>query len=129
MEVGVLLHVEINELGDTAAVSSGERRVQGPAVEPPEALREDREHIVPGQELDLGGNRRDLDGNALDVRSSKRLEVAREASLGLPLSQDGLAELVQVGANIVRGATRQVSTQRGVLAGQNHPPHLSPNPS
>jgi hypothetical protein len=99
LEVPMLFHVQGDELRDAAAVGANVGRSHRLAIQPPQTLRENREDVLPGQQLQLGGDRRDLDRDALDVGPGYGCESAQEARLGLLLAHDGLAELIEVDAH------------------------------
>jgi hypothetical protein len=128
VEVPVLLHVEAHELRHAVTVRASQRRLHRGAVEPPQPFREDREHVVPGEQLELGRDRRDLDGDALDARPRERVEGARQARLGLAFTDDGLAELVHVDAYAFPHAAVEGALQRSGLPRHDHAGRLAAHP-
>jgi hypothetical protein len=120
LEVPILLHVQVDELGNLAAVRPGEARSRGGPVEQLHAIAENLDRVTPGDRSELRVERRDLDGDHLDRRELQRREVRLQATPRFVLSEQRLAEEIHVHANPVCATLLEVPGQVLLLGRQDH---------
>ncbi len=104
VEVLVLLHVEVDELGG--------RRLRRQLVQRGQALDDLVDGLVERPHRQLRDDARHLDGDVVHVVAGEQLARAREAARGLLLAEDGLAEQVEVEAG---SALAQLGDRRAEL--------------
>ena len=100
VEVGVLLHVEVDELRRAAG-----RLRQGQRVERNQAVRDPLDRLVERPQRELARDGGDLHRHVVDVVAGEQLEGSGEAVLRLAFAEHGLAQQVEVEAGAV-GAQR-----------------------
>ena len=101
VEVAVLLHVEVDELGRAALAAR-----RGELVEGRELGHDLRDGLVERPHRELADDARHLDRDVVDVVAREELVGAREAPVGLGLAEHRLAEQVEVEA-VARLAKRR----------------------
>ena len=119
LEVLVLLHVEVDELRPG-------RRLRSLAVEGAEALDDVVDGLVEGPHRDLRSDRGDLDGDVVDVLAGEQTVGLLEVVVGLPVTEHGLTEEVDVEAVTVGGQRRHGLAELLVAGVDDHvPDHLA----
>jgi hypothetical protein len=117
VQVVVGLHVEVHE--------RRRDRGAGCSVQGAKSLREHVDGAVERQRVDLRVDRGDLDRDVVDVRPGDGREDRLEPVPGLVLAEHGLAQRVDVLVVARSSAAREVTSQSGVLARQDHPGGLA----
>ncbi len=119
VEVAVLLHVEVHELGRHPPVRVAIVMPLRLAVEGAQPVLHHLHGVAERGEVDLARHRGDLHRDVLDVVAGQQREIRLEPPRRLGLAQDGLAELVQVETDARGAALGEVAAQVRVLAGQD----------
>ncbi len=88
LEVGVLLHVEVDE--------RRRRRRDGGVVDAPQGGADALDGVLERVHVEQGADRRDLHGDVVDVGTLQRGDHPRDALLCLGVGEDRLAEDVEV---------------------------------
>ena len=104
IEIAVLLHVQIDELG--------RRRGRRPAVEMAQGPGDPLHRSLEVDQRQPGGHRRHLDRDAVHVRTAQQGLHRRRASLRLLPPEDGLAQEVHVGSPALTAQAGQPTTER-----------------
>ena len=119
VEVAVLLHVEVDELRRDPPVRMPVPVVRGRPVERPQPLGDARDRVPERDEVDLAEDGRDLHGDVLDVVAGQEREIGLQATRGLRVAEDGLAELVEVQAEPGLSPLLEIAPEVLLLAGQD----------
>ena len=117
--VAVLLHVEVDELGDDRAVGAREAALGGGAVEQLQPVAQHVHRVLASQRGDLRVDRRDLDRDDFDLRPLQGREVRLQAALGLGLAEQRLAEVVDVHPQPFAAALLEMLAEQ-LLLGRQH---------
>jgi hypothetical protein len=112
VHVAVLLHVEVDELGNAGAVRSDMKEVSRRPVEHLHALAQHVHGVLARQRGDLRVDRRDLDRHHLDLRHLQALQDRLEPPCRLALAEDRLPEEVHVHAHALGATIGKVSGEQ-----------------
>ena len=121
VEVVVRLHVQVDE-------GRGHRRPPG-AVQRAQPVAQHVDGGPEGQRVDLGVDGGDLHRHVVDVGPLDRGQHRGQPTAGLVLAEDGLTQGVDVLVVTGPGPVGQVPSQARVVAGQDHPGGLPPQPA
>ena len=111
LEVGVLLHVEVDE--------RLRRRRDGGVVDAPQGGADALDGVLERVHVEQGADRRDLHGDVVDVGTLQRGDHSRDALLCLGVGEDRLPEDVEVERGAFTGALGDVAGERGVVGGDD----------
>jgi hypothetical protein len=120
-EVAVFLHVEVDEHRRLACSRL--------AIEPVEHLDQPIDGVIERQGADACADRRDLDGHVVDVRSAESLDHHGESLRGLAVTDDRLAEDVDVRSDTLVATEGEVAAETGIVGGQHDVARLVAQPS
>ena len=120
VEIAVLLHVEVDELGRDPSVRMAVAMPSHGAIERAQTLGHLRHRRAEGDEVDLAVDGRDLHRDVLHVVSSEEREIGLESSRRFLLAQDRLAELVEVQPHARAAPFLDVAAEVFFLARQDH---------
>ena len=109
VEVAMLLHVEVDELGYPLPVGTPVLMTQSLTVEHAEPILDSLHGVTKGHEVDLAEDRRDLDRDVLHLLAREEGEIGLQPSRRLPLTQDCLAEQIEIEANAGGSALHEIA--------------------
>ena len=121
LQVAVLLHVQVDELGHPGAIRPDEEVLLRHPVDGREPLDQGGHGVLEVERADLREDGRDLDRDVLDVRILHVADVGGQPVGRLPLAEHRLAQVVDVHADALGLAPLQVGVQFLVLARDDGP--------
>ena len=121
LQVAVLLHVQVDELGHPGTVRPDEEVLFGHPVDGREPLDQGGHGVLEVERADLREDGRDLDRDVLDVRILHVADVGGQPVGRLPLAEHRLAQVVDVHADALGLAPLQMGVQFLVLARDDGP--------
>ncbi len=116
VDVGVLLHVEVDEHRRFSGARSGEH--------PAQLDHDPLDAVLERDDVELGAQRRDLDRDVVDVGSFDERDHPLHPLRGLVVAEDRLAEQVDVQVDAVAAPRRDVPAERRVLRRDDQPTRL-----
>ncbi len=117
VQIAVFFHVEIDE-----GIMRG-----GDAIQRRESIGDAIQRVIPGEHVEVRAQCRDLDRDVVDIRAAQSRGDHLEAVIGLVITEDRLAEHVDVEIESIRGPASDIAAEGCVLRRQDDTLGLAPD--